>query len=55
MDGFDGLQRLVRRNDDTVRAVVVNGKVAWEGDRPAADLGTSTGYGSFLPIQAART
>ena len=55
MEGFDGLQRLVRRNDDTVRAVLVNGQVAWDGDRPAADLGTAHRYGTFLPLRAART
>ena len=54
MPGFDGLSRLVRRNDDTVRAVLVNGRVAWRGGAPADDLGTSRGYGTFLPYAGAR-
>ena len=44
------LDRLVRRNDDTVRAVLVNGRVAWRGGIPAADLGTAKHYGQFLPL-----
>ena len=50
MPGFDGLRRLVRRNDDTVRAVLVNGRVAWRGATPAEDLGRSRQYGTFLPL-----
>lgn len=50
MPGFADLDRLVRRNDDTVRAVMVNGKVAWRGGQPTADLGTSRTYGTFLPL-----
>jgi N-acyl-D-aspartate/D-glutamate deacylase len=50
MEGFPNLKRLVRRNDDTVRAVFVNGKLAWSDGAPAEDLGTSHGYGTFLPF-----
>ncbi|MBK7166588.1 MAG: amidohydrolase family protein [Candidatus Microthrix sp.] len=50
MVGFGDLDRLVRRNDDTVRAVLVNGRVAWRGGTPAADLGTAKHYGQFLPL-----
>lgn len=50
MVGFDGLDRLVRRNDDTVRAVLVNGNVAWRGGEGAEDLGTARRYGTFLPL-----
>ena len=50
MPGFDGLDRLVRRNDATVRAVMVGGRVAWRGGTPADDLGTSRSYGTFLPL-----
>jgi N-acyl-D-aspartate/D-glutamate deacylase len=32
MGEFSGVRRLVRGNDDTVRAVMVNGRVAWTGD-----------------------
>ncbi len=41
VEGLDGLQRLVRRNDDAVRAVLVNGQLAWHGGRPAPTLGRS--------------
>lgn len=50
MVGFDGLRRLVRRNDDTVRAVMVNGRVAWRAGSLSADLGTSGDYGTVLPL-----
>ena len=53
MPGFDGLHRLVRRNDDTVRAVLVNGKVAWRGAAPADDLGVGRDYGRVLPLGSA--
>jgi len=52
MPEFDGLRRLVRRNDDTVKAVLVNGSVAWRGAEAAADLGASHRYGTFLPLGA---
>ena len=48
--GLPGLRRLVRRNDDTVRAVFVNGRVAWQGGDGSADLGTSGGHGTVLPL-----
>jgi N-acyl-D-aspartate/D-glutamate deacylase len=48
--GFGELQRLVRRNDDTVRAVLVNGSVAWRDGAAARDLGTSTRYGTLLSM-----
>jgi N-acyl-D-aspartate/D-glutamate deacylase len=50
MAGFGDLSRLVRRNDDTIRAVMVNGNVAWRGGTPADDLGTAKRYGRFLPL-----
>ncbi len=53
MPGFDGLSRLVRRNDDTVRAVLINGRVAWRGGSAAADLGVSRNYGDVLPLGGA--
>lgn len=46
--GFDGLQRLVRRNDAAVRAVFVNGKLAFEGGRLSEGLGRDAGYGRVL-------
>ncbi|MFZ4584337.1 MAG: N-acyl-D-amino-acid deacylase family protein [Acidimicrobiia bacterium] len=61
MRGLPELQRLVRRNDHTVRAVLVNGNVAWRGpdaDRSAPaqaapDLGTARRYGRVLKLGAA--
>jgi len=50
LPGTDGFTRLVRRNDETVRAVLVNGRVAWRSGEPAADLGASHQYGSLLPL-----
>lgn len=48
MPGFPGLNRLVRRNDAAVRAVFVNGRLAWDGHEAAPDLGKSSGYGRLL-------
>ena len=53
MPEFTGLNRLVRRNDDTVRAVLVNGKVAWRGGAGSDDLGVSRDYGQVLPLGGA--
>ena len=50
MAGFDGMQRLVRRNDDTVRAVFVNGRRAWGTGGAAAGLGSERGFGRLLPL-----
>ena len=50
MAGFGDQNRLVRRNDDSVSAVMVNGNVAWRGGTPADDLGTARRYGRFLPL-----
>lgn len=65
MPGFPGLQRLVRRNDDAVRGVWVNGRLAWDGHAPSAAVGTTTGFGQLLrsrrairemkPVGAAQT
>jgi N-acyl-D-aspartate/D-glutamate deacylase len=41
MDGFPGLNRYVRRNDGTVRTVLVNGHVAWQDDAPGPELGAA--------------
>jgi N-acyl-D-aspartate/D-glutamate deacylase len=48
MPGFPGLDRLVRRNDDAVRAVLINGRLAWDGHEAAPDLGKTSGYGQLL-------
>ncbi|MEL7250788.1 MAG: amidohydrolase family protein [Bacteroidota bacterium] len=39
MPGLASYQRLVRRNDDTVRAVFVNGKLAWQTGQASPSLG----------------
>ncbi|MEC9071177.1 MAG: N-acyl-D-glutamate amidohydrolase [Myxococcota bacterium] len=48
MEGFGGLRRVVRRNPDAVRAVLVNGRVAAEGDEPHPGLGQVQGFGQVL-------
>jgi N-acyl-D-aspartate/D-glutamate deacylase len=52
MEGFGGMHRLVRRNDATVRAVLVNGSIAWTPDGPAEGLGSERRFGSVLPLAA---
>ena len=47
MPGFPGLRRLVRRNR-AVRAVLVNGRLAWDGEAPAEGFGTEPGFGAVL-------
>jgi N-acyl-D-aspartate/D-glutamate deacylase len=47
MPEFD-LDRLVRRNDDAVRAVLVNGRVAVQGADFDADLGKERAFGRVL-------
>ena len=51
MDGFDGLERLVRRNDQAVRAVFINGRWAAGEGRLASDLGRHSGYGQVIRAQ----
>jgi N-acyl-D-aspartate/D-glutamate deacylase len=48
MEGFGGLRRLVRRNDETVDAVMVNGKLAVEHGKPLPALGRDPGFGRVL-------
>ena len=48
MEGFGGLSRLVRRNDETVCAVLVNGKLAVLDGKPTKELGQSMGFGKVL-------
>jgi N-acyl-D-aspartate/D-glutamate deacylase len=48
MEGFGGLRRLVRRNDETIDAVFVNGKLAIEHGLPTAELGKEHGFGQVL-------
>jgi len=52
MAGFNGLRRLVRRNDKAVRSVVIKGCEAWSDGAPAPGFGVKSGWGEFLPIKA---
>jgi N-acyl-D-aspartate/D-glutamate deacylase len=45
---FGGLVRLVRRNDEAVRAVLINGKLVAERGAPAPGFGTLRGFGRVL-------
>ena len=48
MEGFGGLKRLVRRNDETVDAVLIRGKLAVLHGKPLSHLGEERGYGQVL-------
>ena len=48
MPGMPDLHRLVNRSDGAVRAVLVNGRVAWDESGRADDFGTESGYGTVL-------
>ena len=45
---FNGLMRMVNRNDAAVTATVINGRVAYREGSYAADFGLAQGYGRFL-------
>jgi len=52
---FGGLSRMVRRNDDAVRATLVGGRVVWKEGAFAEGFGESFGTGRFLAAgEAAR-
>lgn len=48
MDCFDGLPRMVRRNDRAVAATIIGGRVAYEAGEFTDGYGTAERYGSFL-------
>ena len=48
MPGFSSLRRLVRRNDAAVRAVMVNGRLAWDGAELLPEVGKSAEFGRLL-------
>jgi N-acyl-D-aspartate/D-glutamate deacylase len=48
MVGMPGLDRLVRRHDECVTAVLVNGRVAWHDGEFAEGFGDERGYGTVL-------
>jgi hypothetical protein len=54
MEGLSGLVRMVNRSDAAVRAVLVNGKVAFEAGRVVPELGAERGFGTFLPALSSK-
>jgi N-acyl-D-aspartate/D-glutamate deacylase len=48
MPGIESLRRLVNRGDGAVRAVLVNGRVAWDTEGRREDFGRRSGYGTVL-------
>jgi hypothetical protein len=48
MVGMAGLSRLVRRHDDCVTAVLVNGRLAWHHGAFVDGFGDRKGYGQIL-------
>lgn len=48
MPGIESVQRLVNRGDGAVRAVLVNGRLAWGADGRADDFGVQHGFGKVL-------
>ena len=47
IEPYGGLSRMVNRNDDTVNAVLVSGRLAFGGGKAAPELG-SRRFGEFL-------
>ena len=47
MEAFGGLQRMVNRGD-AVRAVLINGQLAFDGEQFNDQLGQQRGFGQFL-------
>ena len=45
---LDGLLPVRRRNDETIDAVMVNGKLAVRHGKPTAALGKAPGFGQVL-------
>jgi N-acyl-D-aspartate/D-glutamate deacylase len=54
MVGMPGLQRLVRRHDECVTTVVVNGQIAWHEGNFAEGFGDRRGFGRLLRAQSVR-
>ncbi|MFN7149535.1 MAG: N-acyl-D-amino-acid deacylase family protein [Microthrixaceae bacterium] len=48
MPGIDSVRRLVNRGDGPVRAVLVNGRVAWDRTGRADGFGAEPGFGQVL-------
>ena len=43
-----GMARMVNRNPGVVRAVIVNGGLAYENDEPSPALGVERNFGRFI-------
>jgi N-acyl-D-aspartate/D-glutamate deacylase len=52
MPEFGNLSRMVRRNDGAVRAVLVNGRLAWDGDQLVDGVGVKNDFGQVLRATA---
>ena len=52
MVGMGGLDRLVRRHDDCVTTVVINGRLAWHDGELVHGFGEARGYGRVLRATA---
>ena len=48
IEEFGNLERLVRRNNGLVKAVLVNGKIAYENGHISKEVGEKNIYGQFL-------
>ena len=48
-EALGGLMRIVNRNDEVVRHVIINGRTAWDGQDFDPALGRERGFGQFLP------
>jgi len=51
MENFGELRRMVNRSDGAVRAVLVNGRLAFRDGALQPGLGTQRGFGRFLPAR----
>ncbi len=48
---FKGVSRIVNRNDETVPAVILNGKMAARNGQVESNVGQSCEFGRFLPVK----
>ena len=54
MEGFEGIVRMVRRNERAVRAVLVNGRLAVRDGQVLPEVGTRRGFGRLLRASTTR-
>ena len=53
MPAMSEFKRLVRRNDEAVPLVMINGRIAWQEGRFSSDLGRRQNYGTVLKAATA--